>query len=517
MDITAATTDTTAVTIITPNQLNAGATIPQALDNQYVPDALFYQIANSPKNFLSSDIATAKMNNAKSEFIRALLYSSQVVVNRAYLTNSKLVYQFYMPGDTVNAMDFATLLNQGVVVPYLFKEKHIFDEFDFDTSTEGQTAAQFLSQFIRNSVRCVRFSLDDAINQEKITKFTFNFRKYFATLPLLDDVLRTNMLGELSGGDHEITSEELLLFKKHLKELSRYVEDTFDEKGDVSRNDLYMRFLIKPGTPVSEGDYLAADSSQPFRLHLKKLIDLKYNTNLPDMLGRYSFTPTNMPTRSALQDDFQILDMDSAKVEQFLENDLDKLVAGQRRFMTNIQKAMILPSLTELSLKDVLRIRNFESWHEFIRLQNKILSDPLTVGTHYYDFQLAFEKLQTNISEWYRKNYDTSAVTSVYESFATIVLSIASQTIVFGMKDPGLISAVTTSVFPEVAKGISVKMMMNVIDPVSRKINKERSYSIEIMRNELEITVDEVKQLLGRSNGCILPLSASMVAEQDRS
>lgn len=76
--------------IITPGQLEPGATIPQALDNQYVTDELYAQIALKNLNFQSPHIAEAKARNAKSEFVRSLLYSSQVVINRAFLTNNKL-------------------------------------------------------------------------------------------------------------------------------------------------------------------------------------------------------------------------------------------------------------------------------------------------------------------------------------------------------------------------------------------------------------------------------------------
>ena len=41
---------------------------------------------------------------------------------------------------------------------------------------------------------------------------------------------------------------------------------------------------------------------KPFAAEIKEIVDLKYNVNLPDAMGRYSLTPKGSPPRSALGD-----------------------------------------------------------------------------------------------------------------------------------------------------------------------------------------------------------------------
>lgn len=206
--------------IITPNQLEAGATIPQALDNQYVSDDIYSQIVKNKKSLIDPDIAKKREGDAQNEFIRSLIYSSQVVINRAFISNNALLYNYYLPGDHLGATSFATMLNQGIIVPYLYNEKGFYDAKKFDVSHEGQRAANYLSQFLRENIRCVKFSKDDSINDKYTNGLSQHFRQYFLGLSGLTKDTRVEMLGELSGNQKEITDDEHLVFKKNLRVLN---------------------------------------------------------------------------------------------------------------------------------------------------------------------------------------------------------------------------------------------------------------------------------------------------------
>ena len=503
--------------VITPNQLEAGATIPQALDNQYVSDDVYSQIVKNKKSLIDPNIAKQREGNAQNEFIRSLIYSSQVVINRAFISNNALLYNYYLPGKHLDAISFATMLNQGIIVPYLYKEKGFYDAKKFDISHEGQKASDYLSQFLNENIKCVRLSKDDSINEKYTNGLSQHFRQYFLGISGLNKDTRIEMLGELTGNQKEITDDEHLVFKKSLRVLQDFVDDTFDETENINRNDLYKKFLISPNTNVSDGVFLPSDKENPYRHEIKKLIDLKYNTNLPDMLGRYSFTPSGMPTRSALKDKHEIPTLDSNGVDRFIHDDFSKLAQSQRVFMGNSQRAMSLPVLSELSLADVLEVRNFESWAVFISLQSKILANPLSVGNQYDEFQSSFEKFQSELSLWYYRKYGEQKIRDKYLSIATIILAVGGRTIMYGMDDLAITSKLALAELPLLAGGIVVKLMMNVINPITRRIDNERSYSIEIMRSELELTRDEVRGFLESMRGSqIISRSDSMIAEQDR-
>lgn len=86
------------------------------------------------------------------------------------------------------------------------------------------------------------------------------------------------------------------------------------------------------------------------------------------------------------------------------------------------------------------------------------------------------------------------------------------------MNDLDIATKLVLADLPLLAGGIVVKLMMNVINPLTRRIDKKRSYSIEVMRSELEITRDEVRGLMENMRGSqVISRSDSMMAEQERS
>src|SRR5205807_6096151 len=109
----------------------------------------------------------------RAEYIRTLINGEQVVINRAYIYNSEVIYRDYLP--TKNSSDsdevqraqasreaFKTLLQDNVVVPYLFTENSPVQPPKFKTlSFEEWTR---ICQEVR--VQCVRLSWDDDLNDE---------------------------------------------------------------------------------------------------------------------------------------------------------------------------------------------------------------------------------------------------------------------------------------------------------------------------------------------------------------
>jgi hypothetical protein len=500
--------------IITPQQLEAGATIPQALDNQYVSDELYLEIVEQKKGLSDPIIKQKREKEANSEFIRSLIYSSQVIINRAFLTNNELLYQHYLPNNEKNALSFASLLNQGIIIPYLYQEHNLFDKKEFDTTDTGGKAGEYLSQFIEN-IKSVRFAKDDSLNSKQTKKLAFSFRSYLVGVDMLDESLQLSMLKELVGGKKEITKEYQENFDKHLTKLSDFTKRFFKKHGFVNRNDLYKEFIVAPNTGTADGIYLPPDRENPFRHEIKKLIDLKYNTNLPDALNRYSFTPSGLPTRSALQDDFQIGDIDSEKVNNFIDRELAKITKESRKFMEQSQKSMYLPLLSELSLSDVLEIRKLESWKEFIDKQSYILTNPLDIGDKYEDFQKSFEKFQSHLSTWFYTKYPHTMIKNKYSSRASIVLSLGGEVVTYDLNGTSSVYE-NANQLPDLAKGISIKLMMNVYDIETNKIDKNRSYNIEVMRTELEVNRDEIFGIIKNTQGRKISLEDSLVAEQDK-
>jgi hypothetical protein len=131
-------------TLIGPESLEHDAVVPQCLDNQYVSDSVFAKMVAGSLDYDHAEIARLRENDFRTEFIRSLVYSSQVVIQRAFLKNSAFLYKNFLPEDTENFQAFAQLIRDEAIIPFLFKESSLKDELSFDFSKEGDRATKAL-------------------------------------------------------------------------------------------------------------------------------------------------------------------------------------------------------------------------------------------------------------------------------------------------------------------------------------------------------------------------------------
>jgi len=254
---------------------------------------------------------------------------------------------------------------------------------------------------------------------------------------------------------------------------------------------------------VTEGLFLRP-TNENHLLELKKLVDLRYNTNLSDLLNRYSFTPINMPSRIALQDkpDLSFQQISNKEVKAFVDSSISYL---KRIFVADKQRGMYLPLLRNLRLHDIAKIHNFDEWEIFINEQQKVLSNPLKMLELIDGFQNAFINLQTKISNWYLEEHDNrpkeNRSEKGYSPFVTIGLQVGGQSIVFGLAN--LIGIDTDDVYSQVlgsgignVLGYNVQLMLNMINLDKMEVDKDLSYSIDIMRNDQIVTRDEIEFLI---------------------
>src|SRR6266496_3082918 len=159
-----------------------------------------------------------------------------------------------------------------------------------------------------------------------------------------------------------------------------------------------------------------------FPLAMKKYVDLVYNTNLPDHLKRYTFTPVNMPSRMALQD-APLQGLEHQQISALVSDD-EMLEWVRRSFQARMQSAMALPLLSDLSVADVLAVRGLPEWEPFKNAQQQILDNPLQGLDSLQPFQKAFDRFQHALSEWYNRTYKRDQTLQRYCTVVTWVLSI---------------------------------------------------------------------------------------------
>lgn len=499
---------------ILPEQLEADATVPQCLDNQYVPNDVFdlmrvMRDSGKSDGYNNPQVAQQRMRRANTEFRRSLIYSTQTVINRAFFINSPFLYENYRPGNKEGIKSFAALMrpqedhSSPVIIPYIHKETSFGNMPQFALNDLGKKAFTALLDEVGDEAIPVRLDEDPEEDAAKALALEMKFGGYISghlnelTKPGYE-ALFNEMASEVFGPKSDLLQQQNIWneFRNQVKAVAEYVGN----KSHVTRTDVYKQFLV-PGPTDKEKNEQVINGifrSGEYVFEIKKLIDLVYNTNLPDLLGRYTFTPAGMPSRQALRD-FQIaaprkIRSDLIQESGALKDDLNRI------FMANVQQAMALPILSDLSMSDVVEIRSMESWRNFSTAQQAILQNPMNILDRIEGFTQSFNRFQTELSSWYFHKYQSRQKVERYANFATIALQIGGAILV-GLGFPGedaasIVVGESVPIFlPAVIKRPTLKLMAYVVDLEHKAIDPDRSYSIDLMQIQADYTRDEVRDL----------------------
>jgi hypothetical protein len=505
--------------LITPDGLEADAVVPQCLDNQYVSDQVFHDMISRSADYTDKEVAAARERDFRTEFIRSLVYSSQVVIQRAQLKNSEFLYKNYQPQarDRANLYAFARLIREHAIVPYLYKESSLTDETDFQVRNDGDIAVQALLREVGDDVRCVRLKKKKKANDRAADIMATDFGQGLRRLDSLVTEERKAMASEL------LSDQELLQknydwqgFENSLDDLADYVTKKIRE---LRRQDKKITRQIVYQDCFAEGDseedrksnvvigrFKTPGKEDPFLLALKKYVDLVYNTNLPDHLRRYTFTPANMPSRMALQDS-PGQGFEHEQISTMIKDGAETLEWARRIFVDRTQPAMTLPLLSELSVADVVAIRQLPEWEPFKAAQQQILKNPLKCLDNMEAFEESFDCFQRALSEWYNVTYKRNKTEQRYGSLVSLAISIGGLLVVarsnLGPMPHDVVDfaiPALSAALPRRVKGYAAKLMVGVFDFQKNKLDKDRTYTIELMQTNEELAREEVIDLLRSVN-----------------
>ena len=68
-----------------PDDLDRVVSVPQAFDNQWVPDDLLREVMGSRRRWSDESVERKRMPHVRTEYFRALVNTGQLVINRAFL------------------------------------------------------------------------------------------------------------------------------------------------------------------------------------------------------------------------------------------------------------------------------------------------------------------------------------------------------------------------------------------------------------------------------------------------
>jgi hypothetical protein len=385
---------------LTPSKLAKAAIVPQVLDNQWVPESLLNKMIEGGRSL--RDVQKERAKYIVKEWRRALTYGEQVVVNRAFMFNNEIIVEDYL--DEENREHFKTLLNTKVIVPYLVFEDSPDQKPTFDMRAPLWNAWM---DIVRDShLACVKLDWGD--QNDDFKRLSGTYHNYVQTL-------NTEQRAEHLAGYLKISKEQFPAFRKRLKEVAEYAFHVADERL-ITRNDLYREFIVVDGTNVSDGYY----SKKPFAAEIKQIVDLKYNVNLPDAMGRYSLTPEGSPPRSALGDLEETIQANVISPENVKEI----LEALRKLSFDQITRGMYLRSLGDLNLADVIKTRETDEWLAYKDSLLNLLDNPMQFSHLSNVFYSKFEKLNTAVTR-IRAERDQAK----WEPWIKLIISVGAKAI----------------------------------------------------------------------------------------
>lgn len=315
----------------------------QALDDQWLPAELAAgrQEPGAPRRVPGGVAA------ASAELRRTLVNSGTLVVNRAFFVNNEALYSNFVPqAEAGERKAFAQLLNDRVIVPYLYKERDGTEDFPFThDAVAGRAWRRLVSE--ESDPAFVRLDWDEEANRAGADRIGQRFTRQLAGLRWL----RAPQLAKDLGIPEELAHA---MGEGILKEILVWAASQ-DRTSNISRSALYEQFLTRPGTAPHENLLRDGDEIVP----TKQLIDLMYNLGVPDASGLVAATPPGSPPRRTLQEevspDAQAQDPEAVGrlVRNLVADSLHRAVDGPN-------------SYAGLTLADIIGLRETGEWQAYV-------------------------------------------------------------------------------------------------------------------------------------------------------
>jgi len=492
------------MTFILPEQLEAGAVLPQCLDGQYVPPDVFEALMQPGKTFADSRVQEDRRAATNVEFLRSLLYGSQIVVNRAFLINNHFLTDFFASPQKKNSsrQSFAKLMRDRAIVPFLAGEASLDDPLPFNTSPEGTNALKRLLEEVGSDFRSVRLGDTNDEAKRNAAKLGADFTGYFTghkVMNIESEEVRnifTAMLRELRG-KAEVSEPDVRSFKENFDRVADFIYNYKSPSGSVGRHELYAEFFAWGPEAVVAGDYRPPRDDMPFHRELKKLIDLRYNTVLPDALHRYCLTPAHLPTRSALQTAYR-----GEGVR--LLNQTAQLEEVRREFMALSQKSLNFPRITDFTLAHVVEVRKLDAWGAFRDAQSDVLSqmDPLKSISFLPRYNEAVYAFQEALHAYHRTHVVRDPIQRRCSMTVRLVVRVAGFLIdLLPVAEPVKMlyhvgSEFAWDLVPERIREVTVNLVVDVFDSEGHVRNEEHSRQLQILHDDAQYTKAELREFL---------------------
>lgn len=337
--------------------------VAQCLDNQWLPPALSEKV--NDKSGLAS-LGGERTDLIKRELIGTILTSEQIIINRANLYNNDFFQEIINNPKKYpeEVSGIRQAFSENSMVVFLYDETSLGTEVKFHTDDTYLNNLRALLSDV--DVSCLRFDWDsDEVNRRIIKK---NLGRRFHNF--VHDITGVNK--EILAKSFGISEKNQKEFNRRLRELSSFAHDFGDpddnEEEVVTRSAVYEHFVSPNNKKHDEG---FIDHTKPFSREIKKIVDLKYNCNLPDALSRYAITADGDIDRTVLQEE---RGSELAGLEKFTRNDegalIDILCRGAFDEFATFNSFSFLE---KLSISEALSMKKTGAWRDYAELVKNIL------------------------------------------------------------------------------------------------------------------------------------------------
>ena len=278
---------------VSPGEVSPHAVYPFVMDNQWCPLS-FYENKNFQKDGLADrELEKAREEIQRKEICRGLLHARQLLVNRAFLQNSKVFIQWYKAHGTKGYDSFCRLLESGAILLVLFREQMPCEETAYD-NTDWTAWKQLCAEHV---TYCLRMDWeDDRTNEMETDKLLgFPFHNYCVTTAENKYRIKemTNAFA-LSQADAE-------KMRRIWKQIQNSAIRTREKTGKgYTRNQFYTDYIIEENSNVVE---CCISPEKRFARELKQMIDMRYNLNFAEAYGIKPMIPRDVQVNPVFVDE----------------------------------------------------------------------------------------------------------------------------------------------------------------------------------------------------------------------
>lgn len=337
---------------VSPGEVSPHAVYPFVMDNQWCPLS-FYENKNFQKDGLADrELEKVREEIQRKEICRGLLHARQLLVNRAFLQNSKVFIQWYKAHGTKEYDSFCRLLESGALLLVLFREQMPCEETAYD-NTDWTAWKQLCAEHV---TYCLRMDWeDDRTNEMETDKLLgFPFHNYCVTTA--ENKYRIEEMANAFALSQADAEEMRRMWKQIQNSAIRTREET--GKG-YTRNQFYTDYIIKENSNVVD---CCISPKKRFARELKQMIDMRYNLNFAEAYGIKPMIPRDVQVNPVFVDE-------KAAAPGGREVSAEELIYAAGSFHPEFfLRDMPMPADTDLNLEQVEVMRNLTQWQKYIRL-----------------------------------------------------------------------------------------------------------------------------------------------------